>query len=51
VEFALKVAKSVAQAIGPEKTGFRISPYGTFNDQEAIDGTDEFYAELASKPS
>jgi N-ethylmaleimide reductase len=51
MEFALKIAKSVAQAIGPEKTGFRISPYGTFNDLEAFDGTDEFYAELASKLS
>lgn len=51
MEFALKVAKSVAEAIGPEKTGFRISPYGTFNDMEIFKGVDEFYAELASRLS
>jgi len=51
MEFALKVAKSVAQAIGPEKTGFRISPYGTFNSMDAFEGTDSFYAELASELS
>lgn len=51
MEFALKVAKSVAEAIGPEKTGFRISPYGSFNDMAAFEGVDEFYAELASKLS
>ncbi len=46
--FALEVAKSVAQAIGPEKTGFRISPYGTFNDVERFEGVDQFYAQLAA---
>lgn len=51
MEFALKVAKSVAQAIGPEKTGFRISPYGTFNDMGVFKGVDEFYAELSSRLS
>ncbi len=51
MEFAVKVATSVAQAIGPERTGFRVSPYGTFNDLEIFDGVDEFYAELASKLS
>ncbi len=51
MEFALQVAKSVAQEIGPEKTGFRISPYGTFNYMEPFEGTDEFYAELAKQLS
>ena len=51
MEFAFQVAKSVAQAIGADKTGFRISPYGTFNDMEAFKGSDEFYAELSSKLS
>ncbi len=50
-EFALKVAKNVASAIGPEKTGIRISPYGTFNDMAAFEGVDAFYAEFARQLS
>lgn len=49
--FAIQIAKSVAQAIGPEKTGIRISPYGTFNDMEVFEGVDEFYAEFAARLS
>lgn len=48
-EFAYQIAKSVAQAIGPEKTGIRISPYGTFNDLAVFENVDEFYAGLADR--
>ncbi len=51
MEFALKVAKSVAQAIGAEKTGIRISPYGTLNDMASFEGVDEFYAQFANRLS
>jgi N-ethylmaleimide reductase len=47
-EFALRVAKRVVDAIGGDRTGIRISPYGVFNDLEIFDGIDEFYAKLAS---
>lgn len=32
VRFGVEVARAVADEIGPERTGFRISPNGTFND-------------------
>jgi len=50
-EFAYQIAKGVAQKIGPEKTGIRISPYGTFNDLAVFQGVDEFYASLAQRLS
>ncbi|HVK62266.1 MAG TPA: alkene reductase [Bdellovibrionales bacterium] len=50
-EFPFKVAQAVSQAIGAEKTGIRVSPYGTFNDVALFDGTDEFYADFARKLS
>ena len=31
-KFVLEVAKAVSDAIGKEKTGIRLSPYGVFND-------------------
>ena len=31
-KFVLEVAKAVADAIGKEKTGIRLSPYGVYND-------------------
>lgn len=49
--FVIEVAKSVAQAIGAEKTGIRISPYGTFNDMADFEGVDKFYSELAYRLS
>ncbi|WP_017611420.1 alkene reductase [Nocardiopsis xinjiangensis] len=32
IRFAVEVAQAVAEEIGPDRTGFRISPGGTFND-------------------
>jgi N-ethylmaleimide reductase len=48
-EFAVQVAKSVASAIGADRTGMRVSPYGTFNDMADFEKVDEFYAGLAEK--
>jgi N-ethylmaleimide reductase len=40
--FVLEVTKAVADAIGPEKTGIRFSPYNLFNGMEEYD-QDEVY--------
>ena len=45
--FALEVSLKVAAAIGPEKTGIRLSPYGVFNDMEIFEDVDETYKYLA----
>ena len=46
--FALEVAAGVVEAIGPERTGIRLSPYGVFNDMADFDGLAEQYVELAT---
>ncbi len=38
MRFVLEVAQKIAQAIGPERTGIRISPCGVFNDTGAFEG-------------
>ncbi len=45
--FALETAEAVAAAIGAEKTGIRLSPYGVFNDMPYDPAYDEAYAYLA----
>ncbi|MET4076374.1 alkene reductase [Hymenobacter sp. UYCo722] len=45
--FVLEVTKAVAEAIGPERTGIRLSPWGVFNDMAAYPETNETYAYLA----
>lgn len=46
--FALEVAGAVAAAIGPERVGIRLSPYGVFNDMAgAYDGIESQYGALA----
>ena len=45
--FALEVAKNVSEAIGSDRTGIRLSPYGVFNDMELFDGIEETYEYLA----
>jgi N-ethylmaleimide reductase len=47
--FALEVLAEVAGAIGKEKTGIRLSPYGAFNDMKPFPETEEQYAFLAEK--
>ena len=50
LRFALEVATAVAAKISPERVGFRVSPYNSFNDlQEVYEGQDEVYANLAAK--
>ena len=47
--FALEVAREVAEAIGPERVGIRLSPYGVFNDMSgAYEGIEAQYGELAT---
>lgn len=46
--FAMGVAQAVAAAIGPERVGIRLSPYGVFNDMSgAYEGIEVQYGVLA----
>ena len=45
--FAIEVARKVAEAIGPEHTAIRLSPYGVFNDMEIFDGIEDAFEHLA----
>lgn len=45
--FAIEVAQKVADAIGPEKTAIRLSPYGVFNDMEVFEGLEDTYEYIA----
>jgi len=45
--FALEAARAAVAAIGKEKVGIRLSPYGAFNGTGAFDGVDAQYEELA----
>ena len=47
--FVLEVVSGVAQAIGKEKTGIRLSPYGAANDLAPFPETEKEYAGLAEK--
>ncbi len=49
--FALEVARAVARAIGPEKLGIRLSPYGAFNSTGAFPEVDAQYVALAKELS
>jgi N-ethylmaleimide reductase len=45
--FSIEVAQKIGEAIGPQKTGIRLSPYGVFNDMIIFDEIQETYAYLA----
>jgi len=47
--FALEVANKVSNAIGPQRTGIRLSPYGVYNDMEIFKGVEETYEYLADE--
>ncbi len=48
--FALDVAVEVVAAIGSDRTGIRLSPYGVFNDMSgAYDGIAKQYVELSGQ--
>ena len=49
--FALEVAQACVSAIGADKVGIRISPYGVFNGTGAFDGVDAQYLALVEKLS
>lgn len=45
--FALEVAKAIAKKIGAEKVGFRMSPYGVFNEMEIFPHLEDQFEKLA----
>jgi N-ethylmaleimide reductase len=48
--FAVEVAKAVSLAIGTDRVGIRVSPYGVFNEMESgYAGEDSQYESLASE--
>jgi N-ethylmaleimide reductase len=47
--FVLEVAQAVADAIGAERTGIRLSPYGVFNDMPHYPEIDQTYSHLAKE--
>ena len=47
--FGLEVAKAVSDAIGKDKVGIRLSPYGAFNDMPAYPEMEADYGYLARK--
>ncbi|GAB3861796.1 alkene reductase [Hymenobacter terrigena] len=47
--FVLEVTKAVVEAIGPERTGIRLSPWGVFNDMPVYPEINETYAYLAEE--
>jgi N-ethylmaleimide reductase len=49
--FALELARAAAQAIGAERVGIRLSPYGVFNGTGAYEGVDEQYLALVGELS
>lgn len=47
--FVLEVASSVAKAIGPDKTGIRLSPYGVAGDMSKYPDMDATYNSLSKE--
>jgi N-ethylmaleimide reductase len=47
--FVLEVARAVSVAIGKERTGIRLSPYGVMNEVGFEEGVDETFNYLAEK--
>ena len=47
--FILEIAEKTANAIGADKTGVRVSPYGVFNDMEIFASVDETFEYLAKE--
>lgn len=45
--FVLEITAAVADAIGKEKVGIRLSPYGVFGDMPEYDKVNETYSHLA----
>jgi len=49
VRFALEVTERVIEAVGGNRVGIRISPYGVFNDMPTYDGIDDTYLYLINE--
>ena len=49
--FTLEVAQACVNAIGAERVGIRISPFGVFNGTGAFDGVEEQFLSLTEKLS
>ena len=49
IRFAVEVAKATAAAIGAERTGMRISPYGAFNGTVSDADMDAMYEQLIAE--
>jgi N-ethylmaleimide reductase len=47
--FVLEVVSAIADAIGKDKVGIRLSPYNTFNDMPYYDGTFDTYDYLVKE--
>ncbi len=47
--FMLEVVEAVADSIGGERVGIRLSPFGVFNDMPLYDGMEEEYGYLAQE--
>lgn len=51
LRFPLTIAERVVRAIGPQRVGMRVSPYGVFNDQTPYPELEDTYTELAKRLS
>lgn len=49
IRFAIETTKAVAEAIGKERVGIRLSPYGVFNEMPLYAEIDETYSLLAER--
>ncbi len=47
--FAIEVAQKVVSAIGKNRVGIRLSPYGTYNDMALFDGMEDTFEYLAEE--
>lgn len=49
IRFPLEVARRLAEAIGTDRVGLRVSPYGVFNDMKPDGEMEDLYQRLASE--
>ena len=47
--FAIEVAEAVVNAIGAERTGIRLSPFGVFNEMEIFEDMEDTFVYLATQ--
>jgi N-ethylmaleimide reductase len=51
IRFAVEIARRTAAAIGGDRVGIRVSPYGAFNGMVADDATEDLFVALAEELS